>query len=163
IPAEDVAYCPDAHFRDGLLALAEKTIRAKSESPIGYVNRASFYSALGQFEKAKADAAKACALAERKPDGRTYDHLGSASMGSELYDGAITCYRKALELSPRNDRFHQNLGAALWRKGLGDESLSCFRTVLELNPRNMEGQRALGMSFERKGLWDQALSTYQKA
>jgi tetratricopeptide (TPR) repeat protein len=164
LPLQDVAYCPDTRVRDGVLALAETAIRAKSEAPDTYAGRAWMYSALGRFEKAKADAAKACALADQKPDALTYWRLAWAFGHSGLQDEEITCYRKFIERSPRAHGPHNNLGSALNNRGLRDQALACYRKAIELNPRGDPiPHNNLGCCLCEKGLWDQAVASFRRA
>jgi tetratricopeptide (TPR) repeat protein len=163
IPFDDVAYCPDARLREGLLALVEKPIPANSEAPGTYARRAWIYSVFGEFQKAKADAAKACALAEQKPNENTYRNLADGFRTAELWDEAITCYRKGLDLNPRQVGFLNGLGLALFEKRLFDEAVPWFRKRIELEPGNPMGHGNLAVCFGEMGLWNQAVASFRKA
>ena len=49
-------------------------------------------------------------------------------------DEAIACYRKAIELDPKNAMAHDSLGSALATKGQDDEAIACFRVSMDPNP-----------------------------
>src|SRR5262249_45371097 len=68
IPPAEVAKCPDPLLRNGLLELAEKTIRTTKNVAGAYAVRALLYSAFGQPEKATADLEKAVQIALEQPD-----------------------------------------------------------------------------------------------
>ena len=42
-------------------------------------------------------------------------------------DGAIACYKKAIELDPKDAMAHNNLGIAHDGKGQVDEAIACTR------------------------------------
>jgi tetratricopeptide (TPR) repeat protein len=50
-------------------------------------------------------------------------------------EGAIACYRRAIELKSDFSWFHYNLGEVLTKKGQIDEASSCYRHALELEPK----------------------------
>ena len=50
-------------------------------------------------------------------------------------DEAIACYRKAIELDPKNATAHSNLGNALRAKGQLDEAIACYKKAIELDPK----------------------------
>ena len=51
-------------------------------------------------------------------------------------DEAIACFRKAIELDPKNATAHANLGIALKGKGQVDEAIACYKKAIELDPKS---------------------------
>src|SRR5262249_38886167 len=51
-------------------------------------------------------------------------------------DGAIACYKKALDLDPKHAPAHTNLGNALKDKGDLDGAIACYHKALDLDPKN---------------------------
>ena len=51
------------------------------------------------------------------------------------YEGAIACFRKALELDPKYANAHANLGNALKAKGQVDEAVACYQKAIALDPK----------------------------
>ena len=60
-------------------------------------------------------------------------------------DEAIACYKKAIELDPKNAIAHTNLGNALHDKGQLDEAIACCKKAIELDPKLAIAHNNLGM------------------
>src|SRR5262245_37279973 len=76
----------------------------------------------------------------RRPSGETsgavHYNLGAALADKGRLDEAIACYRKAIEIAPKDARAHHNLAAALAGKGQLDEAIASYRKAIELNPKS---------------------------
>jgi Flp pilus assembly protein TadD len=92
-----------------------------------------------------------------------HTNLGIALAAKGEVDGAIACYRKALEIDPRLAQAHYNLGSALQAKGDTDGAIRCYRKVLELDPRLAMAHYNLGSALQAKGGTDGAIRCYTKA
>src|SRR5206468_5246811 len=58
-------------------------------------------------------------------------------------DEAIACYRKAIELDPKNARAHLRLGNAFRAQKKWDEALAEYRQALEIDPKDAGARDAL--------------------
>jgi tetratricopeptide (TPR) repeat protein len=103
-------------------------------------------------------------LVQEKPDN---PHL-LFSRAYALYakgdvDGAVTCYKKGLELDPKHVNAHTNLGLALKDKGDMDGAVACCKKALDLEPKNAIAHNLLGVVLAAKGDLDGAVACYKKA
>ncbi len=83
--------------------------------------------------------------------------------GKRDYDGAIACFRKAIELDPKFVMAHHNLGNALADKGKVDEAIACFKKAIELDPKDARAPYNLGHSLKAKGKVEEAIACFKKA
>ncbi len=67
------------------------------------------------------------------------------------YDEAIACFRKAIDLDPKNAYGHHNLGVALKGKGQVDEAIACFQKAIALDPKYAKAHSNLGVALRRQG------------
>ena len=69
------------------------------------------------------------------PDsGETSDTLGWVYLKKEIYGLSITTLRRAVELEPKNPKFHYHLGLAYARSGDAQRAKSTLQTALQLRP-----------------------------
>jgi tetratricopeptide (TPR) repeat protein len=78
-------------------------------------------------------------------------------------DGSTTCYKKALELDPKDARVHTSLGAALHHKHDLDGAIACYKKALELDAKLALAHSNLGAALSSKGDLDGAIACYKKA
>jgi tetratricopeptide (TPR) repeat protein len=78
-------------------------------------------------------------------------------------DGAITCYKKTLELDPKHAPAHNNLGNDLYDKHDWDDVIACYKKALELDPKFTQAHYSLGLGLRTKGDLDGAIACYKKA
>src|SRR5262249_37740162 len=75
-------------------------------------------------------------------------------------DGAIACFRKVVEVDPRNANAYLGLGNALKARRKVDEAIPCLEKAVELDPRNAVAYGVLGQCLLGKGrhaeAWDDA-------
>jgi eukaryotic-like serine/threonine-protein kinase len=89
-------------------------------------------------------------------------NLAFALAGKGQWDEAITEYRAALELDPKNAKARVNLGLALERKGEWDEAIREYRTALALDPKVAEAHATLGYALLQQGRFaDAKAATHQ--
>ena len=80
------------------------------------------------------------------------------------YDEAIACFRKAIELDPKDAMAHNNLGDALRQKGQVDEAIACYRKAIELDPKYAAAHCNLGTICSiPSGDYEAAIACYRKA
>jgi Flp pilus assembly protein TadD len=103
-------------------------------------------------------------LVKERPDNPYLHHKQAyalAVMGD--LDGAIVCWKKALELDPKHSEPYYNLGTALCHKHDLDGAIACFQKALELDPKHAEAHNNLGTALYHKHDLDGAIAYFQKA
>jgi tetratricopeptide (TPR) repeat protein len=90
--------------------------------------------------------------------------VGNILLDQRKTDEAITEYRKAIELDPRNAWPHNNLGFALMSgQGKIEEAIGEYRKAIELDPSLALPRRNLGNALHDQGKTDEAIAEYRKA
>ena len=74
-------------------------------------------------------------------------------MGKGQLDEAIACFRKAIELDPKNAAAHIALGNCLHAKGQSDEAIACYQKAIELDPKKAEAHSNLGNALWPRASW----------
>ena len=69
-----------------------------------------------------------------------YNNLGTIHEELEMFDEAVSSYRKAIQLDPQHVKAYTNLGHILKRQEKVDEAIDCFRRALQLQPSNWLGE-----------------------
>jgi tetratricopeptide (TPR) repeat protein len=77
-------------------------------------------------------------------------------------DGAIACFKKALDLNPRLAHPHILLGTALADKHDLDGAITCFRKALDLQPKDAQAHYSLGLALYVKGDLDGVIACYKQ-
>jgi tetratricopeptide (TPR) repeat protein len=88
--------------------------------------------------------------------GKALHHQGDLSR-------AIACYRKGLDLDPKNALAHYNLGLALKDKADWKGAIACFNKALALDPKNAPAHNNLGKALQAQGDLKGAIACYRKA
>ena len=101
-----------------------------------YMPRASAENALGRFEQAKTDAARAMWLSPRDFLNTTFLMIaGDAEINLGHFDAAIDAYRKALDSGFREFFVYARLSAAYADAGRIDEAKASLAEARRLNPK----------------------------
>jgi serine/threonine protein kinase/Flp pilus assembly protein TadD len=103
------------------------------------------------------------ALALHNDSTLAYVNLGKALHDKRDLDGAIRCFRRALEIDPKNPDAHNGLGAGLYARKDLDGALRCFRTALELDHKFALAHNNLGLALRPKGDLDGAVRCFRTA
>jgi hypothetical protein len=77
-------------------------------------------------------------------------------------DKAISHYREALQINPKDAMAHCNLGAALHEQGQLDEAIAEHRKAIRLKPDYPEAHYNLGNALRDKGRLDEAIAEYRE-
>ena len=77
-------------------------------------------------------------------------------------DAAIAEWKRALELSPQDDRANSNLGLLLVSSGHFAEALPYFEATLRANPDYPDGHSNLGVALAGLGKTDEAIREFEK-
>jgi tetratricopeptide (TPR) repeat protein len=82
-------------------------------------------------------------------------------------DGALACWEKALEKSPRNvairREIYRNIGDVFSRKGMVDEAIALFEKSLAMSPDFAEAHHDLANALRKKGRYPDAIAHYEAA
>ena len=90
-------------------------------------------------------------------------NLGSALSNQGNLDEAIDCFRRAIELDPKNATAHSNLGVVLQDQGQLDEAIACLQKAIELNPGWAPTYSNLGGALKQQGRLDEAIAECRTA
>jgi tetratricopeptide (TPR) repeat protein len=100
---------------------------------------------------------------ENKPEDATmWGNKGNSLVESSMYDDAIKCYDKALEINPGSMEAWNNKGLALARTGRLAEAVQCYDRALEIDPGDSEVIYNKGISLARLGKSNEAIECYDK-
>jgi tetratricopeptide (TPR) repeat protein len=102
--------------------------------------------------------------AAKSPDKpRVQANLANALLRTQLYDKAVTHYKKALSLDPQNaDQVHFNLGNVYMKQKNYDAAVEQFRTAVSLNPAPLEFRLNLGQALAMQGNIDAAITEMEE-
>jgi tetratricopeptide (TPR) repeat protein len=90
-------------------------------------------------------------------------YLGGALKAQGDVSGAITSYKKALDLDPKYAYAHTNLGLALQAQGDVKGAIQCFKKALDLDPKLLQAHIGLGNALKAQGDLKGAMTCYKKA
>jgi tetratricopeptide (TPR) repeat protein len=104
-------------------------------------------------------------LVKESPDNPyLHSQQADALLGRHDLDGAIACYKKALELDPTLALTHNNLGTILCdHKHDYDGAMSCFHRAIDLDPKHAQFHYNLGIALTAQHDLDGAIACYKKA
>jgi len=88
---------------------------------------------------------------------------GSALFSAGDNDGALLCFRKALEADPSDARSHNALGAVLTLRGELDAAARELRSAIALDPGNAEARYNMGNVLKQQGKLREAAASYREA
>lgn len=110
----------------------ERALAADPNNESAYHGLAQAYAAMGLMDKAEESWRSDIALHPNSAD--PYDQLAKFELNRGIYPAAITNFRAALNLSPRDPAILSDLGAALSRSGALDESRRVLEQSIRLVP-----------------------------
>ena len=130
IPTNLVAQCPDGRFCEGMLALADRTIKLTDGSGAAYAARATLLETLGHAEQASADYERLLTLEDPESAStcnsaawllaRTPAHSRDMSLR------AVSLAEKAVALKPKVGSYWNTLGVAQYRAGKWDDAIKAL-------------------------------------
>ncbi|MEI8012201.1 MAG: tetratricopeptide repeat protein [Candidatus Omnitrophota bacterium] len=104
-----------------------------------------------------------CALKSKKVGDQVYSNLGRSYRKQGEFLLAEECFKKALELNPKNDGAWVGLGWFRRRQGQFLQAEEYFEKALELNPRNDMAYYELGRLFREEGVRSRVQKSFMKA
>lgn len=98
----------------------------------------------------------------KQEDATMWGNKGNSLVESSMYDDAIKCYDKALEINPGSMEAWNNKGLALARTGRLAEAIQCYDKALEITPGDSEVIYNKGISLALLGRSKEAIECYDK-
>jgi tetratricopeptide (TPR) repeat protein len=165
----------------GAVALFSRAIDSHGLSQDGqesaYVERATAFMAMRQFDLALADLDLAQSISPDDPDAKTMrakipptatlDQTSAARRGATLYgrgdyDGALAALNRAIDLKPRDDYSLYERGLTWLAKPDYDRALADFKAVMQIKPTwgTLEER---GNAWRGRGNYAQAIADYNNA
>lgn len=78
-------------------------------------------------------------------------------------EAAIVHGRKAVEMNPRNGRWHLGLGTLLRQQGQRKDAIAEFNAAIALSPESYESHCNLGLALMDERRWDEAIRACRRA
>ncbi|QDT48858.1 lipoprotein NlpI [Symmachiella dynata] len=97
------------------------------------------------------------------PAPAVHTNLGIVKRALGDFEGAIACYRRAIELDATCFEAHNNLGNLLWKQGRLAEALGSLKLAASLNPTAVMSRCTLGLIQTELGELDAAIDEFQTA
>lgn len=92
-----------------------------------------------------------------------YIWAGDAEFVKQEWDAALEFYKKALNVTYKNDEVHLKIGLVLAKKGFYGEAYQCFESAINLNQDNNEAYYGLGFVLYKMRQFDRAIRNFQIA
>lgn len=90
-------------------------------------------------------------------------NLGRVHLAQGDYEGALSCFTRAIELNPEDANAFFNAGDALYRLGAYEAAAETYTAGLQRDPHNAQGFFTLGNAYFQMGAYDAAVMAYQQA
>jgi len=138
-----------------------QTLQLDSTNADTYIDLGISYSALGNYQLALKQYAKAYRLAPNSElllSNRAYTYLNA-----NMFDNAIADYTHALRIDPNKPSYYLYRGQAKFNKGVVDSALVDFMHTLTLAPQNDTCLFYVSISYRRINDFKDALSYAQRA
>ncbi len=126
-----------------------------------YCNRIIIYCQRGEHELAEEMFYTARQYKEHCP--LCYYYMGCSLEARGLFDKAIWCWTRTLDLHGSPDDIHARIGQAFWRKGDVEEARRHFLSDLRLNPGRTQTMLDLGELLIDMGRLDEAGEKFRRA
>jgi tetratricopeptide (TPR) repeat protein len=154
-----------AQFRIGRHNLALATFKQIESMDAtfepAYCNRIIVYSQLGQHDLAEEMFYTARLYKEHCP--HCYYNMGCSLEARGLYDKAIFCWTRALDLQGGQGDVYIRIGHALWKKRELEQARRSFLTDLRLNPGRTRTLHDLGELLIEMGRGEEAAEKFRRA
>jgi tetratricopeptide (TPR) repeat protein len=94
---------------------------------------------------------------------QAHNNLGNVLKDKGQVEEAMTHYRLAIQLDPKDAKAHTNLGLALADKGQVEEAIQHYLKAIALDPKDATTHFNLGNALKAKGQVDDAIACYRQA
>jgi tetratricopeptide (TPR) repeat protein len=126
-----------------------------------YCPRILAYAELGDHDKAEEMFYSGRLYREHCP--HCYDHMGWSLFARGLWDKAIFCWLRALDMPDASPDLHPRIAQAFWRKGQLEQARRHFLSDLRRNPGRTSTLISLGDLLEHMGRFDEAGEKFRRA
>jgi tetratricopeptide (TPR) repeat protein len=126
-----------------------------------YCNRIITYSEIGQHEKAEEMFYLARLYKDQCP--HCYYNIGCSLAARGLFDKAIYCWQKTLDLDEDHPEVHVRIAEAQWSKGQLEQARRHYLIGLRHNPGAMQTLLDLGDLLLEMGLFNEAGEKFRRA
>lgn len=126
-----------------------------------YCDRILVYGELGEHDRAEETFYLARQYREECP--RCYYHMGMSLAARRLFDKAIYCWQRVVDLDDGYPEVHLKLARAHWERGNLEKSRQAFLKELRLNPGNIWALLELGDLLMEMGHSDEAGEKLRRA
>jgi protein O-GlcNAc transferase len=89
--------------------------------------------------------------------------MGIILQNQELFEPAISHYRRALEIKPDYAEAYFDLGNTLKDMGQLDKAVANYQLALNIQPRLVEAHNNLGLAMQQFGQLEEAIASYYRA
>jgi tetratricopeptide (TPR) repeat protein len=97
------------------------------------------------------------------PDSMAYNSLGGALASKGKLDEAIECYRKTVQLDPKNAEAYYNLANILLLQGKLEQAVGEYEKAIHVNPKYAKAYNNLGVAFLHQNQTDEAIRYFTEA
>ncbi|MFO0892368.1 MAG: tetratricopeptide repeat protein [Isosphaeraceae bacterium] len=142
--------------------IARKAVRLRPTDASAQHNLGTILSGTAALDEAEAAFREAIRLRPEDPTG--HNGLGTllCNRRGDL-EGAVKCFRRAIELDPTFALAHENLGNAHYRKGDLNRAADEYRLAIRMDPKSPQAHAFLGKSLARMGRMKDAIPLLRKA
>lgn len=132
----------EIYFAKGDVAKAkEEILKALPEINLAHKNPAPYLKIIEGYLRSVKDMSCPVTL---------YNNLGISFANAGIFDTAIICFQRALELNPQYADAHFNLGLAYWKGGFKRKAAFEFKTALKIDPNHYKAARFLSEIVYKK-------------
>lgn len=156
---KDIKYYAELHQRKQYKEILSDLANFSLEDPYMLSVRGVAYKQLGLLDKALKDLEKATSI---KNDPNLLCNLGNAYRSCGKIKDAVKCYKKSLELMPKNRNALDALGLAYFDIGELDLATQKFKESHQINPTDQKTIFYLAESFRKRGEFRVAISFYEQ-
>jgi tetratricopeptide (TPR) repeat protein len=146
---------------DDAVATFQKVERIDASFEPAYCNRIIAYTELGDHQSAEEMFYLARLYKEHCP--HCYYNMGSSLAARELYDKAIYCWQKTLDLDEDHPEVHPRIAEALRAKGRLEQARRHYLLAVRQNPGNVQTLLDLGELLLEMGRLEEAGEKFRRA
>jgi tetratricopeptide (TPR) repeat protein/tRNA A-37 threonylcarbamoyl transferase component Bud32 len=132
-----------------------------SDHPRVWVGRGRAHAALGEWDEAGADYAKAVEL--RPGDPQLWIERGRFHAGRQQWDQAEAQFTRAVQVAPGDPAAWAGRGRYYAERGQHDKAEADFTRAIEVRPADAALRLERGRLFARQGRWDQVAADLLRA
>jgi len=132
-----------------------------SSCEASYCHRIMVYADTGEHDRAEEMFYLARLYKEHCP--HCYYNMGCSLRDRRLFDKAIYCWQKTLDLDEAYPQVQIRIAEALWGKGELESARQHFLTGLRQDPGNMQTVLDLGELLTEMGRWEEAGEKFRRA